>query len=330
MSYQVGKLSLLALFTSMCIHYGLEIFYWEAGIWITHMHALLCLLAIVNILDLRVRDWLTYSDTSLALDQAGIALINEQANLGIHLIHDEGFNPRVIPYGDLPEHVDHELRHLLNSPHSFDDQLSSSLIEEDQYTIERLDEYLELRILPNLPYISNRPQVGLFAIKTIPKDIVFIWKSDVLLQRTDQSSPLPISEQINKRPLGQVEGGQVIQSGGLLMRSNPITLINFSWCHTESVDMSMSPYRLLPPNDLGKANVHFGTIRYPVSDEIGLSSAVITFQEIQSGDQLLAYSGSGRNIWVITCRRALSTLVNHITPALVITPLIRLVVRLVS
>ena len=164
----------------------------------------------------------------------------------------------------------------------------------------------------------------------IPKDCVFIWRSDFLLWPNDGQLTLPSSEQINKRPLGQVRGGQVIQSGGALMRSNPISLINFSWCHTESVDLSMSPYRLLPPNDLGQANVHFSTIHYPLKEDIGLSSAVITYRDIEPGDQLLAFSGSGKNMWVITTRRTLSSLMDYLTPALMMTPVIRLIVRLVS
>ena len=87
--------------------------------------------------------WLTYSDTPLALDPVGIELINEQARLGIQLVHDDHFTPKIIHYGDIAEPIDQELRQLLLSPQQFPDQLSSSLTEVDQQQIAKLEEYAE-------------------------------------------------------------------------------------------------------------------------------------------------------------------------------------------
>jgi hypothetical protein len=330
MNHQHGTLSVCALFVAIIIHYLMSFLSHHPTIWLAHFYAILTLLAIVNILDLRVRGWLAHNDTPIPLNDEGIELINEQANLGIKLVYEASFIPQIHRLGESSEKDIDSITSLLRTPHQFQDYLSSTLQKVDPSQIGRLEDYLEMRVLPNLPYLSDRPQVGLFAIKPLSRGLVFLWQSDLMIYRLDECEHIPVHEQINKRPLGSIDGVQVSQSGGGMLRSNPITLINFSWCHTESVDASQSPYRLLPPNDLGPSNCHFISVQKTLNDELGLSSAVMTHRDLQVGEQLLAYSGRGRNAWTVACRRLISNTMTLLTPALMIVPLVRLFVALLS
>jgi hypothetical protein len=330
MNHQHGILSVCALFVAIIMHYLMSFLSHPSTVWLAHFYAILTLLAMINILDLRVRRWLAHNDTPIALNDEGIQIINEQANLGIKLVHQTSFIPKIYELGECSETEVNAIKRVLRTPDQFQEYLSSTLQKIDHSQIGRLEDYLEMRVLPHLPYISDRPQVGLFAIKPLPRGLVFLWQSDLMIYRLDECEHIPVHEQINKRPLGSIDGVQVSQSGGGMLRSNPITLINFSWCHTESVDASQSPYRLLPPNDLGPSNCHFISVQKTLNDELGLSSAVMTHRDLQVGEQLLAYSGRGRNAWAVACRRLISNTMTLLTPALIIAPLIRLFVVLFS
>ena len=96
---------------------------------------LLTLLAIVNQLDLRVRTWLQTSDTPMALDQTGIQIINDQANLGIHLIHDQDFQPQIIKLGQISAEDEHTIKLALTEPEQHKEQLSTELKSYHQQTV---------------------------------------------------------------------------------------------------------------------------------------------------------------------------------------------------
>lgn len=284
---------------------------------------LLNLLAIVNQLDLRVRSWLQTNDTPIALDQAGLKIINEQANLGIRLVHDQDLSPQIIELGELSTEDSQDVRSILTKPTHHKDRLSTVLQPCDQQKVLSLEEFAECRVLAHLPEINGRLQVGLFATQEIPKDAIFLWRSDIAIISQKSTALLGLSERINQRPL--TRGGHIaLQSGGKTLRSNPITLINFAWCHTDSVDAQSSPYRLLPPHDLGDANCHFASVHTKIEANLNLCSAIISHKSIPIGTQLLAFSGSGRNGWVVFARRFISKSLSLVTPALMLWPWLRL------
>ena len=285
---------------------------------------LLNLLAIVNQLDLRVRSWLQTSDTPIALDQAGLKIINEQANLGIRLVHDQDLSPQIIELGELSTEHSQDVRSILTKPTQYEDRLSTELQPCDRQKVLSLEEFAECRVLAHLPEINGRLQVGLFATQEIPKDAIFLWRSDIAIISQNSIALLGLSERINQRPLTRGGHAVALQSGGKTLRSNPITLINFAWCHTDSVDAQSSPYRLLPPHDLGDANCHFASVHTKLQANLNLCSAIISHKSIPIGTQLLAFSGSGRNGWVVFARRFLSKSISLVTPALMLWPWLRL------
>ena len=285
---------------------------------------LLSLLAIVNQLDLKIRTFLQSSDTPVPLDQEGIKILNEQANLGIKLVHDETFSPQLIELEKLTPEDSKYIRSLLTKPQQYLGRLSTQLRPTDSLSFLQLEDYAECRVLAHLPEINGRLQVGLFATQPIPAQAIFLWKSDVALVSKRTQNLFGATEQINQRPLTVDQKVNAIQSGGPILRSNPITLINFSWCHTDSVDAQSSPYLILPPHDLGTANCHFASVQTQVTEELNLCSAIISHKSIYPGEQLLAYSGSGHNAMVISIRRLLSKTLALITPALIIWPWLKL------
>ena len=330
---------LISLLLSGLVFTGL-MFTLRSSSWV--MIPVLCVyaLSIVNQLDQRLRWWLSLSDTPIPLTKEGIKIMNEQAGLHIKLIHDDDLEPKLIELGRnaLREGSLKGLAlNLINDPiiNAEDEgSLSSPLSQLGQGEVFLIEDYLEVRTLPLLPLISGRQQLGLFATRPIPIGAHFIWRSDyaVVYGNLDQ---LPVSEKINRRPLAkfssQTSETTLIQSGGDLLRSNPITLANFSWCHTESVSASESSYRILPPNDLGKPNCHFKTIAMNSGPQAtqgrptsGLSpslhSALVTFRALNSGDQLLIFSGEGKNLISVSARRLISSLLDLMTPALIIAP----------
>lgn len=285
---------------------------------------LLTLLAIVNQLDLKVRVWLQASDTPMTLDRAGIQIINEQANLGIRLIHDQDFQPKIIKLGQISKEDEHMLKSALTEPKQHKEQLSTELKSYHQQQLLKLEDFAECRVLPNLPMINGRLQVGLFATQEIPQNSIFLWQSDIAILLRNNQDLLGVSERINQRPLARDRSALILQSGGLTLRSNPITLINFAWCHTDSIDTQSSPYRILPPNDLGQANCHFASVNFQINKAISLCSAIVNHETIRVGEQLLAYSGSGHNARVVWLRRLLSKSLDWLSPALVVWPWLRL------
>ncbi len=311
--------------------------------WVSYAVVFIYLLAIINALDLHLRSWLVYSDTPIALDREGLEILNEQANLGIGFIYDEDFEPQYHTFGELPDRSEEIARSLISDPHLYSEQLSAPVRLIAQSRTLMISDYLEARVLPALPYLNDRPQLGLFAKRAIPAGRALVWRSDYGVCRSGERSDLPQAERVNLRPLASLEGIEVFQSGGLSIRSNPITLANFSWCHTESIRAAQSPYRLLPPHDLGPPNSHFASVVLTVAEDessggrhndssgppwgdqpVGLSSALITYRPIAAGDQLLAYSGEGANALIISVRRLTSRLLELLTPALIIAPWLRL------
>ena len=341
--------SLIGLFVAMGVFSLTQLSHvisegWQAESWLTTSGLLVYALAIVNALDLRLRWWISQSDTPMPLTPEGIKILNEQAALGVELVHDDDFEPKIVTFelassSSLPnERLAIQLlesaSHILRDPTLPGIKLSASLTSLHHHQHLAIDQYLELRVLPYLPMISDRPQVGLFAKQKIPRGAVFLWRSDYGLLLGDLSE-LPMAERMNRRPLAEfcVSGSYatLLQSGGTRLRSNAVTLANFSWCHTESVSAEHSPYRLLPPHDLGAPNCHFLSIscdprlngesdKSPNQLHPSLHSALMVYHELQPNDQLLIFSGEGQNFISVGLRRLLSKVLDLITPALIIAP----------
>ena len=254
------------------------------------------------------------------------------------------------------EHIQSILLDTLQRPEDYPEHLSCSLTPIDKNSIHLFAQSTIARKLIHLPEIDGRTQVGIFAKKEIAQGAVFLWRSDlgVRWRGVDldldfklASSP-STSESMNRRPLCQVMtspevlytqreeterssevlvGLEIAQGASELQRSGPGTLVNFSWCHTESMDAQMSPYHILPPHDLGHANCHFASVVDPRASvnrgEFRLCSAIIVDRPILAGEQLLAFTGAGSSLRAVNIRRGLSKLLSLLTPALVLAPWLR-------
>ena len=251
---------------------------------------------------------------------------------------------------EVNEQLMNQLTETLVYPENYPERLIRPLTPIEEDAIHHFDQDAIAKLLPNLPEIEGRPQLGLFAQRAIPKGAVFLWRSDLGVRWRGMSlnseqmliSAPSLSEEMNRRPLCRVTLSsldqatehtrevvlEAAQGASELQRSGPATLINFSWCHTSSVDAQSSPYRILPPHDLGSFNCHFASVIDPrASSERGefrLCSAIVIDRPIIEGEQLLAFTGEGSSLRAVQTRRMLSGSLSLIAPALALAPWLRL------
>ena len=172
-------------------------------LWFSHLFTISCIIALFSLLDLRLQQFLSLSDTPLSLDGSGIEILNEQANLGIKLIAKQDYLPQMIEFESFPVDQRQLAEEILEAPHHYTQYLTGDLKEPNQDDILDIGEYLEAQILPHLPFLSDRPQLGIFAKKDIPKGAIFLWKSDFALEVAKQTKAL-IVQQAGIQMLSQI------------------------------------------------------------------------------------------------------------------------------
>ena len=365
------RLRTLGLIIGIVVHYTVVLCD-DHTVWQTHVWALITLLALAHQLDLRLRSLLTQAEGSYILDRSGLVKLREELGFDSELISERDLKQHLVMYeqdreddeeddeedddqGDAPAHPSppseliEQLTETLLSPEDYSERLICPLTSIEVSAIHRFEHHTVAKLLPGLPEIEGRTQVGIFATRPLSPGAVFLWRSDLgvrwrsassHLQESTLSTAPSLSEEMNRRPLCQVPGPKThhdlrlsaAQGASERQRSGPGTLINFSWCHTDSVDAQSSPYRILPPHDLGPANCHFASVIDPRASrargEFRLCSAIVVDRPIEVGAQLLAFTGQGSSLRAVYFRRALSALLTLITPALVLAPWLRLAMSL--
>lgn len=329
----------LGLLAGLVLHYVL-FFLGAQSLIEAHVWASLTALAVVNRFDLRLRDLLGSSEDPISLDGQGCRSLNRDFGLSYTLLDERHHPCEVISFGEVSQAQLDAVDEVLRAPLKYEKYLSTSLTSLDRFSMSTFEERAEVRTLPYLPSISGRPQLGIFSKQAIPAGTAFLWRSDLGI--CPASSTLPrqkLFDEVtlfNRRALLSIDGVEVFQGAGPRQASNPGTLINFSWCHTESTPAETSPYRLLPPHDLGPPNCYFCTV---IASEIHsdkstvlaeqavsgqLCSAIVTYREIPAGQQLLAFTGHGASLRSVMIRRLISRTLELLSPALLILPWLRL------
>ena len=286
--------------------------------WITDLVTLGLLLGVIEAYDQRVTRLRRSRGKSFSLDRAGIAQINEELEINTEILHEDD---REEVFVSLPKPTHTDLADQLRDAF---ERYQIETIPKGSGTPRPIEEYLEVCTLPYLPKCEGRVQVGLFAKKDIPVDTLFYWHSDLGVARSEDRHVLDPIVNMNRRTLTTLNGYDYFQGGGSRQRSGPGVLANFFWCNTDTTNINASSHILMPPNFLGDANCGYATVKR----EHQLCSALVSFREICAGDQILMFTGSGKNLMAIRYRLILSYLVRLIFPALLTIPFLKLYTHL--
>lgn len=176
----------------------------------------------------------------------------------------------------------------------------------------KLSDYLEASTLPHLPQIENRDQLGLFALRTIPAQRIFLWESDLGVARSSARFRLPTPVKMNRRTLCSQHGLDLFQGGGRDQRSNASILANFYWCHSESTPQKNGRFLIFPPHFLGTPNCEYVTT---LNAQGVPCSGLKTLRSIEKNEQILMYTGSTQSMLTIQLRISIGWFIHIIAPA---------------
>jgi hypothetical protein len=254
-------------------------------------------------LDERVLKQRQSSKMHIDLDADHIQLLNESQWIETHILADHD-QPVWSCYSEVNESdlkiLQEEFMHKCEV-----DESTQSAQYCDLYT------HCELAVLPQLPQIQMRDQWGLFAKEDISKNKILPWVSDWGVIRLDELDDLADVARMNRRRLYRNQTFEIFQGGGIGQRSNPAIFANFFWCQTPSMTSKKSPFILYPPHFLGIPNCVYVTWESQGRMHSGLQS----WRDIQAGDQILMYTGSGYALWNLHIRLFLIQGIKMIYPA---------------
>ena len=252
------------------------------------------LLGLVYLYDLKRFQTLSFSKKIGSLDRKRIQNTNRVLELETEIIHeDEPCDEWSVYQSDISADLMGRVKAQFM-------KFQSNFEENQEGVPRKCEEYLEVRLLPNLPKVFDRDQVGLFATRPIPQWTLFYWVGDLGVARSSDHSILPRVAHMNRRTLMSFEGIDIFQGGSQIQRSGCGVLANYFWCHTQSTPAVQSTYRLLPFNFLGQPNCVYVTTK----KDQRLCSALLSFSEIKKGDQILMYTGSEEQSRLIDRRLA--------------------------
>ena len=320
----------LSLCLGTVVHYFPYLF-GHSPLFLCHAWAALNVLALLHILDIRVQSILTQTGDQYALEDHDLSSLSAELGLTYNLCSEVEHYPELVAYGTITEEDQAHIKHLLSHPHLATESLISDPVLLTDHNVVSWKDALEIRTLPYLSPLNGRPQLGLFARYEIAPQSLFLWQSDLgLIQRGELEQKTELDELIadlNRRPILRTSHYEIFQGAGVRQRSNPLVLVNFSWCNTEGTPSSESVYRLLPPHDLGQDNCHFATVLKPqqtaAKQDMSICSGLITHRTIFPGQQLLAFTGKGSSLRAVTIRRSISALLTLARPAIIIAPWLR-------
>ena len=276
--------------------------------------SLVLLLGVAVALDERVTKRRNLRGETFQLDREGVATLNIDLQLETLILHEDEPADRFSFYADGLSADDESLLE-----ERFSEYVATYQPEEGGEEIS-FEDNVEVSTLPYLPLVNDRSQLGLFARAPLKKGSVLVWDSDIGVARSDERDILDLTAHMNRRTLFQAEGFDFFQGGSEIQRSNPALLGNFFWCHTESTSAERRSHLVMPPHYLGAPNcVYITTLKGGQ-----LCSGLMTFAHIKAGEQLLMFTGNGRNLFAVQTRLVLSYGISLLFPATLCLPLIKL------